>query len=138
MRASLFYRTASVLLLLFAVAHTVGFRQSDPQWAMDTLLGSMRSIHLGVQGFLRTYGDFFVAAGVSVGVFYLFAATLAWQLAGLPTQALGSMRGILWSLALCFSAITVVSWRYLFVFPIVFSLLITVCLTYCEAKTDGT
>lgn len=36
----------------------------------------MRSIHFDVQGFSRTYWDFFVAAGFSVGVFYLFAA--AW------------------------------------------------------------
>src|SRR5882672_7156469 len=42
MKASLFYRTAAVLLLLFAVAHTLGFRQSEPAWGVDTLLGSMR------------------------------------------------------------------------------------------------
>jgi len=29
-KASLFYRIAAVLLLLFAVGHTLGFRQSDP------------------------------------------------------------------------------------------------------------
>ena len=32
MRASLFYRIAAVLLLLFAAGHTLGFRQSDPAW----------------------------------------------------------------------------------------------------------
>ena len=42
----------------------------------------MRSIHFDVQGFNRTYGDLFVAAGFSVGVFYLFAAILAWQPSG--------------------------------------------------------
>lgn len=55
MKASMFYRIAAVVLLLFAVGHTLGFRQSDP--------------------------------------------------------------------------ITVVSCRYLFVIPIVFSILITSCLT---------
>jgi len=78
MKASLFYRIAAVLLLLFAVGHTLGFRQSDPKWGVDALLGSMRSIHFDVQGFNRTYWDLFVAAGFSVGVFYLFAAILAW------------------------------------------------------------
>ena len=78
MKAPILYRISSVLLLLFAVGHTLGFRQSDPTWGVDTLLGSMRSIHFDVQGFSRTYWDLFVAAGFSVGVFYLFAAVLAW------------------------------------------------------------
>jgi hypothetical protein len=129
MRASMFYRIAAVLLLLFAVAHTLGFRQSDPQWGVDALLGSMRSIHFDVQGFKRTYWDLFVAAGFAVGVFYLFAAILAWQLGGLPPATLALMRGTAWAFALCFAAITVVSWRYLFILPIALSIVITLCLT---------
>ena len=74
MRASTFYRIAAVLLLLFAVGHTLGFRQSDPKWGVDALLGSMRSIHFDVQGFNRTYWDLFVAAGFSVGVFYRYGS----------------------------------------------------------------
>jgi hypothetical protein len=128
MKASLFYRIAAVLLLFFAVGHTLGFRQSDPNWGVDTLLASMRSIHFDVQGFSRTYWDLFVAAGLSVGVFYLFAATLAWQLGGLPLETLALMRGTAWAFAVCFAAITVVSWRHLFILPIVFSMVITVCL----------
>jgi hypothetical protein len=81
-----------------------------------------------VQGFSRTYWDLFVAAGFSVGVFYLFAAVLAWQLGSLSTEALVAMRGTAWAFALCFAAITVVSWRYLFILPIAFSIVITVCL----------
>ena len=88
MKASMFYRIAAVLLLLFAVGHTLGFRQSDPQWGVDALLASMRSIHFDVQGFNRTYWDLFEAAGFSVGVFYRFAAILAWQLGGLPAATL--------------------------------------------------
>jgi hypothetical protein len=54
MKASIFYRIAAVLLLLFAVGHTLGFRQTDPAWGADALLGSMRSIHFDLQGFNRT------------------------------------------------------------------------------------
>jgi len=127
-KASLFYRMAAILLLLLAVGHTLGFRQSDPAWGVDTLLGSMRAVHFDVQGFRRTYWDLFVAAGLSVGVFYSFAAILAWQLGGLPAEALALMRGTRWAFAVCFAAITAVSWRYLFIVPIVFSMAITVCL----------
>ena len=128
MKASLFYRIAAVLLLLFAIGHTLGFRQSDPTWGVDPLLASMRSIHFEVQGSNRTYWDLFVAAGFSVGVFYLFAALLAWQLGGLQAETLALMRGTSWAFAACFAAITIVSWRYLFIIPIAFSAVITVCL----------
>ena len=129
MKASMFYRIAAVLLLLFAGGHTLGFRQSDPIWGVDALLSSMRSIHFDVQGFSRTYWDLFLAAGFSVGVFYLFAAILAWQLGGLPAATLALMRGTAWAFALSFAALTVVSWRYLFLIPIAFSIAITACLT---------
>lgn len=128
MRAPAFYRIAAVLLLLFALAHTLGFRQSDPQWGTGPLLESMRSIHFSVQGFNRTYWDLFEAAGFSVGVFYLFAAILSWQLGRLPAATLTLMRSTVWTFALCFAVITVVSWRYLFLLPIVFSIAITLCL----------
>jgi hypothetical protein len=129
MKASVFYRIAAVLLLLFAVGHTLGFRQSDPQWGVDALLGSMRSIHFDAQGFTRTYWDFFSAFGLFFSVFLLFAAILAWLLGGLPAETLARVRSIAWTLAICFVAVTVLSWRYAFTTPIVFSTLITLCLT---------
>lgn len=128
MKASVFYRVAAVLLLLFAVGHTLGFRQSDPAWGVDALLVSMRSIRFDVQGFSRTYWDFFTGFGLFVTVFLLFAAVLAWQFGGLPAEILSRMRGVAWMFALCFVAIAVLSWRYFFIIPIVFSILITACL----------
>lgn len=129
MRASMFYRIAAVLLLLFAVSHTLGFRQSDPTWGVDALVSSMRSIHFDVLGANRTYWDFFVGAGFSVGVLYLFAAVLAWQLGSLPAATLALMRGTAWAFALSFAAIAIVSWRHLFIIPVAFSTAITACLT---------
>ena len=128
MKASVLYRIAAILLLLFDVGHTLGFRQSDPKWGVDALLASMRSIHFDVQGFSRTYWDLFVGAGFFVSVFLLFAAVLAWQLGGLSAQTLAGMRGITWAFALCFAAVTVLSWTYFFTLPIVFLTPITVCL----------
>ncbi|MGI8770864.1 MAG: LIC_13387 family protein [Acidobacteriaceae bacterium] len=128
MKARVFYRIAAVLMLLFDLGHTLGFRQSDPKWGVDTLLGSMQSIHFVVQGFSRTYWDLFVGAGLFVSVFLLFAAVLAWQLGGLSAETLALMRRTAWALALCFVALTILSWRYFFILPIVFLILITVCL----------
>ena len=129
MKASIFYRIAAGLLVLFAIGHTLGFRQSDPRWGVDGLLHGMRSIHFEVQGFHRSYWDFFLAAGFSVGVFNVFAAILAWQLARLPGGTLSLMRAALWAFALCFAVVTVLSWRFLFILPIALSAAITLCLT---------
>jgi len=128
LKASLFYRIAAVLILLFDVGHTLGFRQSDPSWRVDPLLALMRSTHFQVQGFNRSYWDFFVGAGFNVSLFLLFAAVVAWHLGGLPPETLAQMRGIAWALALCFVALTVLSWRFFFILPIVFSIVIAACL----------
>ncbi len=128
MKASTLYRLAAICLLLFAVAHTVGFQQSDPKWGIDALRGSMRSIHFDALGFNRTYWDFFVGAGLTVGVLYLFSAILAWQLSAVPAASLAQMRVLVWAFALCFAGITILSWQYLFAIPIVFSIVITLCL----------
>jgi hypothetical protein len=128
-KASILYRISSVLMLLLAIAHTLAFRQSDPDWGVDSLRVSMRLIHFDVQGFSRTHWDLFSAAGFSVGVFYGFSALLAWQLGRLPAEVLVRLRAMRWAIAACFAVITLVSWTYLFIVPIVMALLITVCLT---------
>ena len=66
MKVSLLYRTASVLLLLFAAGHTIGFRQVDPAWHADSLVDSMKSMHFNANGSDRTYWEFFVGFGLSV------------------------------------------------------------------------
>jgi len=78
--------------------------------------------------FQRTYWDFFTAFGLFFSVFVLFAAAVAWQLAGFTTDTLATVRGIQWSLAICFLAIAILSWMYAFTIPVVFSSLIALCL----------
>jgi hypothetical protein len=119
---------ASVLILLFAAGHTLGFRKTDAKWGVDSLLASMRSIHFETQGFSRTYWDFYVGFGLFASVLLIFAAILAWQMGGLSTEAMIQMRGVAWAFALCFSVLTILSWRYFFVVPLVFSGVISLCL----------
>jgi hypothetical protein len=128
-KAPILYRISSVLLLLFAAGHTLGFRETDPKWGVDSLVGSMRSVRFDAQGFSRTYWDFFVGFGLFVSVFLVFAAVLAWQLGGLAPETLAHMRGPAWALVFCFAAVTILSWRYFFIAPVAFAIVITVCLT---------
>jgi len=127
-RASLFYRIAAVLLMLFAAGHTFGFRQNNPEWGADAVLGLMRSVHFDALGFNRTYWDFFSGFGFFVSVFLGFTGVLAWQLSSLPAETLVRVRGIAWNLVVCFVAITALSYRFAFTIPLVFSALITVFL----------
>lgn len=126
MTARVPYRIAAVLILLFDLGHSAGFPWSDPAWGVD--LGTVRSSHFTVFGFSRTYWDFYRGFGLDLSVFLLLAAALAWQLGGLPAQALPLVRVTAWALALTFAAVTVLSWMYFFSIPIVFSIAITVCL----------
>jgi hypothetical protein len=122
------FRIASALLVLFALGHTFGFRQNNPEWGADAVLSIMRSVHFDALGFNRTYWDFFSAFGFFFSAFLVFSAVLAWQLSSLPVEILARVRGIAWALAICFVANTILSFRFAFTIPIVFSILITTCL----------
>ena len=128
MKASLLYRVASVLLVLFAIGHTLGFRRVDPKWGVDAAIGTLKATRFNVQGLNRTYWGFYTGFGLFVTVFLLFAAALAWEVGGLPADALFATRVIGWTLALCFVGVTYLSWRYFFTAPVLFSAVITVCL----------
>ena len=129
MKPSLLYRIASILLILFAVGHTLGFRQVDPKWGIDSLIQSMRSVHFNVNGFERTYWDFFVGFGLFVTALMVLASVVAWQLGGLPAETLARMRISAWAFVLCFAFVAFLSWSYFFLVPVVFSIAILACLT---------
>lgn len=128
MRASLLYRISSVLLILFAAGHTGGFRKTDPRWGVDSTLATLRAIHFSAQGFDRTYWDFYLGFGLFVSVFLVFAAIIAWRLAGMSPATLASMQSIAWGLSFCFVAVTFLSWKYFFMIPVIFSGVISLCL----------
>ena len=93
------------------------------------MVKGMKSIRFDVLGSDRTYWDFYVGFGLFVSVFLVFLALLVWQLGGLPAAILASMRGTAWSLVICFGAVLILSLRYFFIIPIVFSILIFLSLS---------
>jgi len=128
MRPTLFYRIAALLLGLFAIGHTLGFRQIDPEWGIDPLIAQMKATSFQVQGAPRTYWDFFVGFGFFVSILQLFSALVAWQLAAIGQPALARMPLIRWGFVVAFAGVAGLSWRYFFPVPLVFSLAITLCL----------
>jgi hypothetical protein len=128
MSPSLLYRVASVLLVLFGLGHQFGFRQVDPRWGVDSAIGALKATPFLVQGMTRTYWDFFSGFGFFVTVLLLFAAILAWQLGGLSKETLRSLGLVTWAFAFAFVVITILTWRYFFITPLVFSSLVALCL----------
>ena len=138
MKASLLYRVASVLMVLFALGHTLGFRQDVPEWGATSVIAAMRATHFDAQGFDRTYWDFFCAFGTFFSVFLLTSGWLAWQLGGLSQGAPEPFaRHTAWALLVSFGAITILCFRYAFTTPVVFSVLITVCLAAAVWRGPG-
>jgi len=130
MKASLLYRIASVLLILFALGHTLGFRRVDPRWGVDSIIGALRSTHFDVQGLNRTYWDFYIGFGLFVTVLLVFVAVLSWQLGSVPKESLLMMPIVTWGLAACFVLVTFLTWKYFFVVPTIFSGVITICFVF--------
>ena len=56
MKASLLYRIAAVLLVLFTIGHLSGFSSTQPEWHVDAALASLRGIRFDVMGFNAQLG----------------------------------------------------------------------------------
>jgi hypothetical protein len=138
MRPSSLYRVASILLVLFAIGHTLGFSHVDPKWGVDSTVRAMQSIHFDVQGFERTYWDFYLGFGLFVSVLMLFAAVLAWDLGGLPNEVLSSMAITRWGLSASFAIVVCLTLRYFFLVPLTFAILIFLCLLAAGIKAGAT
>ena len=127
MSPRLLYRIASVLLLLYAAGHQLGFRRVDPRWNAEATVAAMRTTFL-VQGQTRSYWDFFSGFGFFCTGLLLLAAVLAWQLGMMPPEVLRMMGLLRWSFAACFAIMSVLTWRYFFPAPTIFSVLVAIAL----------
>src|SRR5579863_592251 len=122
MSSRLLYRVASVVLVIFASAHQLGFRSVDPRWNAEATVAAMKTT-FQVQGQTRSYWDFFSAFGFFSTAFLLFSAILAWQLAALPADMLRRLKPVRWAFAACFVALTIITWQYVAPAPAAFSAL---------------
>jgi hypothetical protein len=128
MRASILYRISSVLILLFAIGHTLGFRKTDPAWGVDPTLAVLKRTTFHIQGFDRTYYGFYAGSGYFVAVFMLFTVVVTWELGRLPAATLAQLPWLTWGLALCYAGSLLISLRYFFMAPVIFSAVIFLCL----------
>jgi hypothetical protein len=128
MSPTLFLRIASVVSLLFAAGHTLGGTESWSPPGETEVLRAMRSFRFDAEGVSRTYSDFYLGFGLTIGVYLLLQAVLLWQLATMAKADPVGVRPPIASFFLASVASAIVSWRYIFAVPVVFSVVVAACL----------
>jgi len=131
MRPTALYRIAAVLLLLFACGHTAGFlsfKPSSPEGLAT--LSAMNSVAFDFVGNSRTYGGFYVGFGLTVTAYLLFSAFVAWQLGRMASSQPGSVLPLAWALVAVQLVSLVLSVKYFFLVPVIFSAVVIVCLVW--------
>ncbi|MEO6804677.1 MAG: hypothetical protein ABI286_00325 [Edaphobacter sp.] len=122
MRAVVWFRIASILLLLFAVGHTFGFLSFQPSTAEGRAVWTaMNDVHFSVGHSTFSYGAFYKGFGLSITGFQLFMAWLAWQLGSMAKRGVMDARVIAWGIVGLQIVGAGLALRYFSVAPALFS-----------------
>ena len=128
MSATVLYRIASVLLVLFAIGHTVGFVKFKPSTPEGVaVLEAMNNVHFPVKSAQFTYGQFYNGFGFFATAYLLFAAYLAWFLGNLASRNPEAIGSLAWAFVALQVTSMVLSWKYFLAPPVVFSGLLALC-----------
>jgi hypothetical protein len=129
MKATVLYRIAAVLLVLFAAGHTFGFLSFKPPSAEGrAVFESMNGVHFEVKGTTFSYGAFYRGFGLSITAYPLFSAFLAWYLGAMAVNSPGPASTLGWALCAVQIVSLVLSWMYFSAVPATFSAVVAVCL----------
>ena len=128
MSSTLFLRIASIVSVLFAGGHTLGGTESWSPAGETEVLAAMRSFHFDTEGVSRTYLDFYLGFGFIISVYLLLQAALLWQVATMAKTDPARVRSLVASFFVASLASGVLSWRFIFAVPAIFSAVIAVCL----------
>lgn len=131
MKATLLYRIASVLFILFAAGHTFGFLSFKPPSPEGLAVrDAMNSVHFQVKGSSFTYGEFYTGFGLYATVYLLFSAFLAWHLGDLARSNPQAIGALAWVFVAGQVASLVLSWKYFLLPPAILSALVAACLAW--------
>lgn len=129
MKPTLLYRIASVLFILFAAGHTVGFLRFIPPSAEGVaVLDAMRNVHFTLGGGSYSYAGFYDGFGLSLSVYLLFSAFLAWYLGSLAARNPAAIGALGWVFCAMQAVQLAICLIYFFTPPAVFSALLVLCL----------
>lgn len=129
MKPAVWFRVSAVVLLLFAIGHTVGFLSFRPPTADGQgVFAAMNNVRFSAAGTSVSYGDFYRGFGLSITAAQLFYAWLAWLLAGMARRDPEGARRIAWSMVVLQLAGLGLSLRYFSTGPALLSVVSALCL----------
>ncbi len=129
MKPTLFLRIASVLTLIHSVLHTIGGVFSKPDSGPGAVAyAAMQANQFLLLGHLRSYADFYRGLGLGVTISLTVEAIAFWLLGELAKTYAREIRPILATFVLGYLALTVNSWTYFFIGPVIAEILIALCL----------
>jgi len=97
MSATLLYRMAAVLFVLFAVGHTYGFLTLRPPSAEGrAVYDAMNTVRFEIDGRSFTCGAFYRGFGLSCTASMILSAFLCWHLGGLARSAPAAIGALGW------------------------------------------
>jgi hypothetical protein len=138
-KPTLLYRIASILFVLFAAGHTIGFLRFVPPTAEGVAVrDAMRNVHFAFRGGTYSYGGFYDGFGLSISLYLLFSAFLAWHLGRLAARDPAAIGSLDWGFCAMQAAQLVLCLVYFFVPPAVFSIVIVLCLALAAWRVRAT
>lgn len=138
MTATSLFRIASVLLLLFAFGHTVGFLKFRPPIPEgEAVRREMNNVHFQVRGKTYSYGGFYVGFGLFNTLFLVFASVLAWHLGNLASRDPQAIGPIGWALCLVMVGSLVLCWAWFNNIAVAFSAVLAICLGLASWLVHG-
>jgi hypothetical protein len=98
-KAARWFRIAAIVMLLFAVLHTIGFLSLRPPSPEGMAVwNAMNGVSFSIDGGTYSYGHFYRAFGLSLTVVQLFGAWVAWTLGQMARRGDGGVRAIAWGI----------------------------------------
>ena len=139
MRASIWLRTLAVVMLLFAVGHTLG--TASPKVTRGpleaALFAAMQGYRFPVMGVERSHWDFYRGFAQTISVLMLVVAAFAWQVARIGRRNAAEALPLAVTLLVGCVGQLLLAMRFFFALPIVFAAATVGCAAMAVLRLRG-
>jgi hypothetical protein len=139
MKATLWFRIAAVVMLLFGVMHTIGFLSFRPPSAEGMAVwNGMNGVSFTIDGSTYSYGHFYRAFGLSITAAQLFGAWVLWMLGSMARRGDGGVRAIAWGMIVWQAIGIAIAAIYVSVVPAAMSSVTVICVAIALLRLPKT